>query len=109
MSENVLARAADQRAVHTDSEVTIHDKGHRPSWRRSGTSRDHGEITFKVEHVDGVPILRVRLVEVHQPRGERPEARESVFPIYGSAALEVLEIVRELENAAPLSGPKGWV
>jgi hypothetical protein len=103
---NLLARAADQRAVHTDSEVTIHDKGHRPSWRRSG-ARGRGEITFHAEIENGIPVLVVRTVEIHQPRDGRDEVRETVFEVFGSAALEVLEVVRELEG--PVRGPKGDV
>jgi len=101
---NLLARAADQRAVHSDNEVTIHDKGHKPSWRRSG-NRGRGEITFRAEIENGIPVLVVRTVEMHQPSDGRPEVRETVFEVIGSSALEVLEVVRELEG--PIRGPKG--
>lgn len=106
MTRNVLARAADQRVAHNGNEITIHDKGHKPTWRRSGTARDSGEITFRVEHVDGVPVLYVRMVEIHQPRGEKPDVRESVFEVFGTAAIETLEIVREIEGRASMQ-PKG--
>lgn len=98
-TRNPLARSADQRMSHNGPEITIHDKAHSPSWRREG-SRGHGEVTFRVGHENGVPVLFVRIVEISDTRtiGERPEGRESKFEIFGSNALEVLEIVRLLEE-----------
>lgn len=106
MTRNLLARAADQRAVRNDDAVTIHDKGHKPSWRRSNT-HGRGEITFRVSIEDGIPVLVVNTVEMHQPLDGRPEVRETTFEVIGSAAIEVLEIVRELEG--PIHQPRGKI
>ncbi|WLJ71155.1 hypothetical protein [Sphingomonas phage Carli] len=98
---NTLARSADQRAVHAPMAVTIHDKGHLPFWRRGRGHRHSGEITFKVTHENGLPVLTVRTVE-----HSGPESREVQFEVFGSAAFEVLEVVREIEGRASMQ-PKG--
>lgn len=100
---NTLARAADQRVVHNGAEVTIHDKGHAPQWRRGRGHRSSGEITLAVSHENGVPVLTIRTVE-----RSGDEVREVKFELFGSAAFEALEVVREVEGATPVNGPKGW-
>lgn len=94
---NTLARAADQKVVHVGPEVTVSDKGHQPPWRRGRGHRASGEITFRSTQENGVPVLLVRIVE-HS--GE--ETRETPFEVFGSAALEVLEVLRELEGPVVL-------
>lgn len=98
---NILARAADQRVVHSGPEVTVHDKGHAPHWRRGRGHRSSGEITFRASHENGVPVLLVRIVE-----HSGDETRETPFEVFGSAALEVLEVVREIESTPtrPIGG-----
>lgn len=90
---NTLARAADQRAVHAPGAVTVHDKGHLPLWRRGRGHRHAGEATFSVDRVNGVPVLTVRIVE-----HSGDETRETPFEVFGSAAIEVLEVLREIEG-----------
>lgn len=107
---NLLARACDQRVEHrpddTGFELTIPDKGHSPSWRRSG-SRGRGEITFRAEIENGVPVLVVRIVEMYEPLHERPETRESLFEVIGSSAIETFEALRAVfDEAKP---PRGGI
>lgn len=98
---NVIARAADQIVVHRGPEVTVGDKGHLPPWRRGRGHRSSGEITFRVSQENGVPVLLVRIVE-----HSGDETRETPFEVFGTAALEVLEVVRELEGPVVLR-PEG--
>lgn len=107
---HLLARACDQRVVHAPDqdgfELTVHDKGHKPSWRRAG-ARGRGEVTFRAEVEDGVPILVVRIVEIHEPRHEREEVRESTFEVIGSSAIETFEAMRAVFDQA--KAPRGDV
>lgn len=91
---NPIVRAADQRVVsnHEGRAITIHDKGHNPQWRRGRGHRSHGEITLGVCHENGVPILTIITVEI-----SGDEAREVKFELFGTAAIEALEIVRTVE------------
>lgn len=106
---HLLARACDQRIVHVpDGDgfgLTVHDKGHRPSWRRTG-SHGRGEITFQAKVEDGVPVLVVRITEIHEPRHEKPEVRETTFEVIGSSAIEAFEAMRSVFDQAtqPRSG-----
>lgn len=103
-NRNTLARAADQRVVASmdGRAVTIHDKGHLPYWRRGRGHRHHGEITLGVSEENGVPVLTIITVEMS---GE--ESREVKFELFGSAAFEALEVVRQVE--APAIQPKGGI
>ena len=106
--KRLLARAASQRVVHSPDrdgfELTVHDDNHKPSWRRAG-ARGRGEITFRAEVEDGVPILVVRLVEIHTPRHQREEVRETTFEVIGSSAIETFEAMRSVfDQAQPPRG-----
>ena len=100
MATNPIVRAADQRIVanHEGRAVTIHDKGHLPHWRRGRGHLHHGEITIGVTHENGIPILTIITVEI-----SGGEAREVKFELFGSAAIEALEVVRTVE--APVAEP----
>lgn len=90
---NTLARAADQRVVHNGPAVTIHDKGHLPFWRRGRGHRHSGEVTISVAHENGIPVVTIRTVE-----HSGPDSRETKFELFGSSAVEALEVMREVEN-----------
>lgn len=102
---NTLARAADQRVVTAADgrSVTIHDKGHAPYWRRGRGHRHSGEITLAVTTENGVPVLAITTVE-----HSGDESREVKFELFGSAAFEALEVVREVEGRASMQ-PKGGI
>lgn len=101
---NTLARAADQRVVASADgrAVTIHDKGHAPHWRRGRGHRSSGEITVVVSHENGIPVLAITTVE-----HSGAESREVTFELFGTAAIEALEVVRQIE--APAIQPRGDV
>lgn len=106
----LIARACDQRVVHRPDEdgfeLTVHDKGHKPSWRRSG-NHGRGELTVRAAMEDGVPVLVVRTVEMYEPLHEKPEVRESVFEVIGSSAIETFEAMRAVfDEARP---PRGGI
>ena len=107
---NLLARACDQRVVHkpddTGFELTVHDKGHCPSWRRSG-ARGRGELTMRAEIENGVPLLVILTTEMYEPLHEKPEVRTSVFELIGSSAIEAFEAMRAVfDEAKP---PRGGI
>ncbi len=100
---NLLARACDQRVVHrpdeTGFELTVHDKGHCPSWRRSG-SRGRGELTLRAEVENGIPVLVVMLTEIYEPRHGDPEVRTATFELIGTSAIEAFEAQRAVFDEA---------
>lgn len=100
---NLLARACDQRVVHrpddTGFELTVHDKGHCPSWRRSGT-RGRGELTLRAEAENGIPVLVVSITEIYEPLHEKPEERTTVFELIGSSVIEAFEAQRAVFDEA---------
>ncbi len=97
MAINVIARACDQKVVTAPdgSALTVHDKGHLPYWRRGRGHRHSGELTMAVTQQDGLPILTITTIET-----SGDETREVKFQLFGSSAVEALELLRYVEAPA---------
>ncbi len=96
-NRNTLARATDQRVRSSiqagTAEITVHDKGHSPSFRRPG-SRGEGEVTMKAAFENGLPVLSIIIREGYHRSDGPAEWREAKFELIGSSAIEAFETMR---------------